>query len=67
MHLAAQRLKHTDEPVGSIARSLGYRSEYAFNRAFARERGRPPGRFRREYAQPGLEGSQEFGIAAQGG
>jgi AraC-like DNA-binding protein len=48
MHLAAQRLKYTDEPVGSIARSLGYRSEYAFNRAFARERGRPPGRYRRE-------------------
>jgi AraC-like DNA-binding protein len=48
MHLAAERLKYTDEPVGSIARSLGYRSEYAFNRAFARERGRPPGRYRRE-------------------
>jgi AraC-like DNA-binding protein len=48
MHLAAQRLKYTDEPVGGIARSLGYRSEYAFNRAFTRGRGRPPGRYRRD-------------------
>jgi hypothetical protein len=33
---ARRRLKYTDEPVGSIVNSLGHRSEYAFNREFAR-------------------------------
>ena len=36
---------HTD-PVQTIARSVGYTSEYAFNRAFSRHRGQPPGRYR---------------------
>jgi AraC-like DNA-binding protein len=44
MHLAAQRLKFSDEPVAAIAREVGYRSEYAFSRAFSRH---PPGRYRR--------------------
>lgn len=47
MHLAAQRLKHTSDAVGTIARDVGYTSEYAFNRAFSRHRGQPPGRYRR--------------------
>jgi AraC-like DNA-binding protein len=47
MHLAAQRLKYTTDTVGAIAREVGYTSEYAFNRAFARHRGQPPGRYRR--------------------
>jgi AraC-like DNA-binding protein len=47
MHIAAQRLKHTTETVESIARDVGYTSEYAFNRAFSRHRGTPPGRYRR--------------------
>jgi AraC-like DNA-binding protein len=47
MHVAAQRLKYTTDPVGAIARDVGYSSEYAFNRAFARHRGQPPGRYRR--------------------
>jgi AraC-like DNA-binding protein len=46
MDLAAQRLRDTDDTVGAIARSLGYTSEYAFNRAFTRHRGTPPGRYR---------------------
>jgi AraC-like DNA-binding protein len=46
MHLAAQRLKDSTETVG-VAREVGYTSEYAFNRAFARHRGQPPGRYRR--------------------
>ncbi|HEV3046041.1 MAG TPA: AraC family transcriptional regulator [Solirubrobacteraceae bacterium] len=46
MCLAAQRLKHTDASVESIGHDVGYRSEYAFNRAFARHRGQPPGRYR---------------------
>jgi AraC-like DNA-binding protein len=47
MHLAAERLKHGTETVEEIARQVGYTSEYAFNRAFARHRGQPPGRYRR--------------------
>ena len=47
MHLAAQRLKYSTDTVEVIARDVGYTSEYAFNRAFARHRGLPPGRYRR--------------------
>jgi AraC-like DNA-binding protein len=47
MALAARRLKDTSEPVEAIARGVGYTSEYAFNRAFSRHRGQPPGRYRR--------------------
>jgi AraC-like DNA-binding protein len=47
MHVAAQRLRHTTDTVESIAREVGYTSEYAFNRAFSRHRGQPPGRYRR--------------------
>ena len=46
MHLAAQRLKHSDDTIDTIARDVGYTSEFAFNRAFARHRGEPPGRYR---------------------
>ena len=35
MDLAAVRLRDT---VGAVARSLGYTSEYAFNRALTRDR-----------------------------
>jgi AraC-like DNA-binding protein len=48
IHLAAHRLRHSTDTVESIARSVGYSSEYAFNRAFARRRGQPPGRYRRQ-------------------
>jgi AraC-like DNA-binding protein len=47
MHVAAQRLKHSDDTIDTIAREVGYTSEFAFNRAFARHRGEPPGRYRR--------------------
>ena len=46
MELAARHLRSGDETVGSIARQVGYTSEYAFNRAFARAFGLPPGRYR---------------------
>jgi AraC-like DNA-binding protein len=47
MYLAAARLKHTSDTVEVIAHEVGYTSEHAFNRAFARHRGQPPGRYRR--------------------
>jgi AraC-like DNA-binding protein len=50
MDLAARRLRDTTEPVETIARGVGYTSEYAFNRAFSRHRGQPPGRWRRNAA-----------------
>ena len=55
MDLAAVRLRDTDDTVGAVARSLGYTSEYAFNRAFTRDRRIPPGRYRTHSraAQPG--------------
>ena len=46
MDVAAQRLRDTDDTIGAVAERVGYRSEYAFSRAFARHRGRPPGRYR---------------------
>jgi len=50
MDLATRRLRDTTEPVETIARGVGYTSEYAFNRAFSRHRGEPPGRWRRNAA-----------------
>lgn len=46
MDVAARRLRESQDTVGAIARTVGYRSEYAFNRAFARHYGSPPGRYR---------------------
>jgi AraC-like DNA-binding protein len=48
MDLAAQRLRDTDDTVGAIAAAAGYRSEYAFSRAFTRHRGIAPGRYRHQ-------------------
>jgi AraC-like DNA-binding protein len=50
MQRAARLLAATDRPLASIADAVGYRSEYAFNRAFRRARGLPPGEFRRRRA-----------------
>ncbi len=49
MDLAAQRLRTTTESIGPIGRSVGYTSEYAFNRAFARTTGVAPGRYRTQH------------------
>jgi AraC-like DNA-binding protein len=46
LDLAARRLRLTDDPVDTVARAVGYTSEYAFSRAFSRARGLPPGRYR---------------------
>ena len=48
MDLAAQRLRDTDDTIGTIADAVGYRSEYSFSRAFIRHRGLAPGRYRRD-------------------
>jgi AraC-like DNA-binding protein len=46
LQLGAQMLKSTSNSVAQIAGEVGYESEPAFNRAFKREFGLPPARFR---------------------
>lgn len=46
MTLAARLLRTTDLPLAEIAQRAGYESEFSFNRAFKRERGVTPGRYR---------------------
>jgi AraC-like DNA-binding protein len=46
LRLGAQMLKSTNSAVAQIAADVGYESEPAFNRAFKREFGLPPARFR---------------------
>jgi AraC-like DNA-binding protein len=46
LQLAARSLEKTSRGVAEIASDVGYESEAAFNRAFKREFGQPPGRYR---------------------
>jgi AraC-like DNA-binding protein len=46
LQLAAQKLATSSHGIARIAAEVGYRSEAAFNRAFKREFGLPPARFR---------------------
>jgi AraC-like DNA-binding protein len=46
LQLAARSLGKTSRGVAEIAADVGYESEAAFNRAFKREFGLPPGRYR---------------------
>jgi AraC-like DNA-binding protein len=46
MHLAKELLATTDATVVSVARRVGYDSEEAFSRAFKREHGMAPSRWR---------------------
>ena len=48
LHLGAQSLTTTSLSVGEIAAEVGYESEPSFNRAFKREFGLPPARFRQQ-------------------
>jgi AraC-like DNA-binding protein len=48
LQLGAQMLKSTSSSVAQIAAEVGYESEPAFNRAFKRELGLPPARFRNQ-------------------
>lgn len=48
MTLAAQLLRDNDKPVQAIAQRTGYTSEYAFAKAFKREHGVAPGRYRQQ-------------------
>ena len=48
LRLGARALTATAHGVAQIASEAGYESEAAFNRAFKREYGLPPARYRRE-------------------
>ena len=48
LQLGARMLKSCSRCVAEIAAEVGYESEAAFNRAFKREFGAPPARFRSE-------------------
>jgi AraC-like DNA-binding protein len=56
LQLAARMLQTTREAVIQVASEVGYDSEAAFNRAFKREFGIPPGQFRRSCARSDLAG-----------
>jgi AraC-like DNA-binding protein len=48
MTVAGRLLRESDEPLVAVARQVGYGSEFAFAKAFKREFGVAPGRYRRE-------------------
>jgi AraC-like DNA-binding protein len=48
MTTAARLLRTSDAPVDTIARQVGYSSQYTFTHAFKRRYGSPPGRYRHQ-------------------
>ena len=50
LSLGARALRETDATLATIAREVGYSTEFAFSGAFTREYGVSPGRFRRSTA-----------------
>jgi len=55
LQLAARSLERTSRGVAEIAADVGYESEAAFNRAFKREFGQPPGRYRTDRKNTSLK------------
>ncbi|MBY4946085.1 AraC family transcriptional regulator [Cupriavidus respiraculi] len=47
MHKAAHLIRRGSQSLAQIARTVGYQSEAAFNRSFAREIGMTPGKYRK--------------------
>ena len=61
LQLAARSLEGTSRGVAQIAADIGYESEAAFNRAFKREFGLPPGRYRSEHrSAPSKNGNNDL-------
>jgi AraC-like DNA-binding protein len=47
MTTAARLLRDADAPLSTVARQVGYTSEFAFANAFKREFGAAPGKYRK--------------------
>jgi AraC-like DNA-binding protein len=61
LQLAARALAATSRGVAEIASDVGYESEAAFNRAFKREFGLPPARYRREQRTEASQSARSTG------
>lgn len=48
MTAAARLMRTSDSPLGKVAEQIGYTSEFAFAKAFKREYGTAPGKYRRQ-------------------
>jgi AraC-like DNA-binding protein len=48
MTRAARLLRDSDNPLQIVAQRIGYTSEFAFAKAFKREHGVAPGRYRQQ-------------------
>ena len=58
---SVQLVGGTSRGVAEIAGDIGYESESAFNRAFKREFGQPPGRYRSDHrSSPGTNGKNDI-------
>jgi transcriptional regulator GlxA family with amidase domain len=55
LRMAARSLEKTSRGVAEIAADVGYESEAAFNRAFKREFGQPPGKYRSDHKSAPLQ------------
>ena len=55
LRLAARLLETTRKTILQVAGEVGYESEAAFNRAFKREFGLPPARYRKSLAQSAMQ------------
>jgi AraC-like DNA-binding protein len=51
MSTAAQLLRDSDNPLGAVAKKVGYTSEFAFANAFKRTYGTAPGTYRRRLSK----------------
>jgi AraC-like DNA-binding protein len=65
LQLAARLLQTTRKSVLEVALDAGYESEAAFNRAFKREFGRPPGQYRKKLAANSAAGPEGEAVSAQ--
>lgn len=54
LSLASALLKHTELSVAQVAARVGYSSEFAFSKAFRRERGASPTQYRSAVGRPAL-------------
>jgi AraC-like DNA-binding protein len=65
LQIAARSLKRTPRGVAEIAADVGYESEAAFNRAFKREFGQPPGRYRSDHTNSAVSERPRYKSAHQ--